>query len=195
MSLACERCGVGRRDVRGTCDWCAAPARARLPFWIVFRRRLLQSALAVNARRRGALATGMTVGMVLHLLVAAVGVAFGLPPLWQAGFLWSQQWWWALAPEAWQPWLFAAVCGMAYGALAGWVAGKGKRGRGGAATVTALVAFVVAGWEPEVGTEYQLVAAALGAAVGRLTTLMLRGGARPVDRERTDASPSGQGPR
>jgi hypothetical protein len=191
VSLICERCGIGRRDSGGACDWCAAPARVRLPFWIACRRRLLQSALAANVRRRGALATGVTVGVVLHLLAAAVGVVFGLPLLWQAGFLWSQQWWWALVPEAWQPWLFAAVRGAAYGALAGFLAGppsgvvKLLRYRflptPTPAIVIALLGFevsiseVVFGWNPEVGLQYSLIVALLAGAVGRLTTLIVRG--------------------
>jgi len=206
MPMICERCGIGRRDFGGLCDWCAAPARTRLPFWIVTRRWVERSLLAARLRRRGAIATGMAAGIFIHLLAAVVGVIFGVPHLWQSGFLWSQQWWWALVPEAWQPWLFAAARGAAYGALAGGVAAAGKRTRddrapgrrrGGGnrpagpdrlpvspsprlpvspspATVTALVAFAVSAWEPEVGTQYQLVAAALGAAVGRLTTMMLR---------------------
>lgn len=189
MSLTCPRCGIGRRASGGVCDWCAAPTRARLPCWILSRRRLVRSPLAAALRRKGAIVTGVTVGVALHLMSAAVGVAFGLPLLWQAGFLWSQQWWWALVPEPWQPWLFAAARGAAYGALAGRVASSRTREVRGhrflapltPAKVTALVGFLVSmsevifGWNPEVGLQYSLIAAALAGAVGRLTTLLLQG--------------------
>ncbi len=199
MDLRCERCGIGCRDIDGVCNWCAAPARARFPVWIRFRRWMVRTRWAAEAARGGPVAAGVTVGVSLHLLAAAVGVAFRLPSLWQSGFLWSQQWWWALVPETWQPWLFAALVGIAYGALAGLVAGAqsptvrvpAKRvdrashaglsrhiarpsPASSPATVAALVAFVVSDWDPENGTQYRLVAAGLAAAIGRLTTLIWR---------------------
>jgi hypothetical protein len=213
--MICEHCGIGQRDFRGPCDWCGAPARPELPLLIAGRRSLGRSTWAAWLRRRGAVVTGVTAGILVHLLAAAVGVIYGVPLLWQSGFLWSQQWWWALAPEAGQPWLFAAARGAAYGALAGLVtaAGTGRRGDGktggrgdgetggrgeragrispsprlpvspsprlslppSPATVTALVAFVVSGWDGEGGTQYCIVSALLGAAVGRLTTLIMSG--------------------
>jgi hypothetical protein len=226
VHVICERCGIGRREFGGHCDWCAAPARTHIPFWILFRRWLVGSRLAAEARQGGAVATGVTVGVIVRLLAAALGVAFRLPPLWQGGFLWPQQWWWALVPESWQPWLFAALVGVVYGALAGLVArtegwgnrGTGTRGDGAtgdgatgapgegtasdsprppvppsAATVTALVAFVMSEWDPENGTQYRLVAAGLGAVIGRLTTLVWRG-ATEVTSTRARSRPSATGP-
>lgn len=215
MSATCERCGIGRRAPGRTCDWCAAPARPRFPVWIAARRRLRRSRPAAVLRQRGPVVTGMVVGVVLHLLTAAVGVAFGLASLWQTGFLWSQQWWWVLMPEPAQPWAFAALRGAAYGALAGVVAAlqasRARRQAPGAlaetsplsraaiarvpeqvfdaastrfivlpspASVTSLAAFLVSSLEPSVGTQHRLIAAALGAAVGRLTALVLRSGSR-----------------
>jgi hypothetical protein len=79
------------------------------------RRRWLLSRLVAALRRRGALIAGLWVGLAASLAVAAIGVEAGIPGLWQAGFLWSDQWWWSLTPEAAQPWLFAAARGAAYG--------------------------------------------------------------------------------
>jgi hypothetical protein len=130
------------------------------------------------------------VGAVVHLAVAAVGVLLDLPSLWRMGFVWAAQWWWALVPEPAQPWLFAPIRGAAYGALAG-LAYQWTRRRHRSdhlitssphpliipqpALVTALAAFLLTGWDEFAGTQHQLVAAALGAVVGRLTTLVMRG--------------------
>jgi hypothetical protein len=188
--MMCERCGIGPRQAGGVCEWCAAPLRARLPLWTVTLRRLQHSRLAAALRRRGAVATGVAVGIGVNLAAAALGVAFGIPALWQGGLFWSQAELWALLPETWQPWLFAAVRGAAYGALAGLVA-PNLRQRSGMtrpgversrffvsptpATVVACVAFVVTGWDDAHGLQYRLVMAGLAAAGGRLTTLILRG--------------------
>jgi hypothetical protein len=120
------------------------------------------------------------VGVVLHLMVTAIGVLFGQPPLWQIGLFWSEQWWWALVPEHAQPWGFAVEQGAVYGALAGLVAAsQAASSRRGAspspATVTTLAAFLLSGWDSIAHTQHQLVMAVLGAAVGRWTTLVLRG--------------------
>ena len=186
----CQRCGIGHRAPEGLCDWCAAPARARVPLWTLGRPRLQHSQFAATLRRRGPLMTGVVVGVILSLAIAGLGVASGLPQLWQVGFFWSDQWWWALVPEAAQPWLFAAARGIAYGALAGWVAGSPrvqvlKHSNVQAlrsfpmvlspVVMTAVAAFLVSLGDPQFGTQYSFMAAALGAAVGRLTTLMLRG--------------------
>jgi hypothetical protein len=137
------------------------------------------------------LAAGIGAGIVVHLLVTALAVAAGIPALWEIGLFWPAQWWWALAPESVQPWGFAVMQGVVYGALAGWVAswrfGGSQRtvrreARTGldagvsSATVTGLVAFVVAGWDSPGGTEQRLVAVAGGALVGRLTTILLSAG-------------------
>jgi hypothetical protein len=190
VSGLCARCGVGQRRGNAPCDWCGAPARVRVPCWVINMRGLRRSRAVAALCRRGPVAAGIVVGVAAQLIVTAVAVAAGIPALWQAGFLWSEQWWWALAPEAVQPWGFALTQGAVYGALAGWVAGwrTGERRPptlreastpppdvASAATVTGLVAFVVAGLEPSAGTEQQLVAAALGAIVGRLTINLWRG--------------------
>jgi hypothetical protein len=191
MTGLCSRCGVGRRIERAACDWCGAPLRARIPCWIVLRRGLSRSGMAAALRRRSSLAAGIGAGIVVHLLVTALAVAAGKPALWEIGLFWPAQWWWALAPESVQPWGFAVLQGVVYGALAGWVAGwRAGSSRGTArrearsgldagvssASVTGLVAFVVTGWDSPGGMEQRLVAAAGGAVVGRLTTILLSAG-------------------
>ena len=180
MTSLCERCGMGHRSSGTRCDWCASPACVRVPLWIVGRRRLLQSRLAAALRGRGALVAGVAAGIVLHLAVAVIGVQAGLPGLWQVGFFWSD--WWSLVPEPAQPWLFATVNGAAYGALAGGVAGRPPLHAFRAipvawspAAVTALTALVLSVWDTSFSTQYSLIAGALGAAVGRMTSLMMRG--------------------
>jgi hypothetical protein len=142
---------------------------------------------------------GVAAGIAVHLLVAALAVAADEPSLWQVGLFWKSQWWWALAPEGVQPWVFSFLRGAVYGLLAGWaskqwaVEGGGEKeaslsgadarlqsvGTISPAGFTALAAFVVAGWEADTRLEDRLVAAALGAAVGGLTALLVRGaGAR-----------------
>jgi hypothetical protein len=187
MTGLCSRCGVGQRIESAPCDWCRAPLRARIPCWIVLSRGLSRSGMAAALRRRSSLAAGIGAGIFVHLLVTALAVAAGIPALWQIGLLWPVQWWWALAPESAQPWGFAVMQGVVYGALAGWVAGwrpgssqrtARREARTGldagvsSATVTGLVAFVVAGWDSPGGMEQRLVAAAVGAVVGRLTTIL-----------------------
>jgi hypothetical protein len=151
-----------------------------MPLWTTSRRRLLRSRPALALRRRGAVATGVAVGMLLHLGAAVLGVAAGVPGLWQVGFFWSE--WWSLVPEPAQPWLFAAARGAAYGALAGWTVQHSRSQRlrllpvgWDAALVTAGAELLVAIGDIQYGTQYRLIAAALGAAVGRLTTLVMRG--------------------
>jgi hypothetical protein len=125
---------------------------------------------------------GIVVGTVVHLIAAAAGVLLDLPSLWRMGFFWDAQWWWALVPEPAQPWLFAPIRGAAYGALAG-LAYQWTRRRDlpnhliipQPALAAALAAFLVTGWDAFAGTQHRLVAAAIGAVVGRLTTRVMRG--------------------
>jgi hypothetical protein len=180
MTGTCRRCGIGERASSGDCDWCAAPRRARVPIWILGRRALLRSRVAAWLRERGPLAAAVAAGVTLHLLVAALAVLADLPVLWRMGFFWDAQWWWALVPESVQPWGFALLRGAAYGALAGWAAGW--RRAGGVTTaaelcpgsLTALAAYLLSSADGFAGTQHRLVAAALGAGVGRLTSLLLR---------------------
>jgi hypothetical protein len=201
MTPLCDRCGIGCRAPGTRCDWCAAPECARVPLWTVGRRRLLQSRLVAALRRRGALVAGLSTGMVSSLAVAAVGVLAGIPGLWQAGFLWSDQWWWSLTPEAAQPWLFAAVRGATYGAIAGSVveilgqhAGGRTRLEEGVspwwqqrrwlaalrspALWVAAAALALSVRDTNLGAQYSLIVAALGAVTGRLTALVMRGARR-----------------
>lgn len=201
MSGLCARCGIGQRLPGEACGWCGAPRRARVPLWTAAKRQLKHSPVANALRRRGPVVTGIAVGVAVHLAVAALGVASGLDPLWQTGLLWSAQWWWALAPESVQPWAFTVMRGSVYGLLAGWLAALWAEGRrqeavdeaAGAAGpgapegqgallrpavvspmgLTALAAYVISGWEASTLTQDRLVAAAVGAAVGRLTMLVV----------------------
>ncbi len=142
--------------------------------------------MAAELRRRGPVAAGISAGIAVHLAVAAVGVTAEIPVLWQMGFFWSAQDLWILLPEPLQPWAFAAARGAAYGALAGYLwrpvnRWGEKRGVGAApATITALAAYLIAGFDPFAGVQHRLVAAALGAAVGRLTSLILRSRPSPL---------------
>jgi hypothetical protein len=204
MTPLCDRCGIGCRAPGTRCDWCAAPERVRVPLWSVGRRRLLHSRLVAALRRRGALVAGLSTGMFASLAVAAIGVLAGIPGLWQAGFLWSDQWWWSLTPEAAQPWLFAAGRGATYGAIAGSVAEILGQHAGGPTSLAegvlvrrqkrrwfarsrspalwvALAALALSVHDTNLGTQYSLVVAALGAVIGRLTALVMRG-ARRADR-------------
>src|SRR5438876_10226263 len=67
MSSLCRRCGVGYRAPGISCDWCAAPMRRHIPLWTLARRTVARSLLAAALRRRGALTTGLLVGIILHL--------------------------------------------------------------------------------------------------------------------------------
>jgi nitroreductase len=156
-----------------------------MPLWTVSRRCWERSKSAAALGRRGPVVTGLAVGTSLHLLLTALGVAAGVPSLWKLGFLWDQQWWWVLLPEGVQPWAFGAVRGAAYGALAGWAAAKQGSIRrdsplavrlAAPGTVAAMVALVVTCWDTFAGLDFQVMFAALGAAVGRLTSLTWRGG-------------------
>jgi hypothetical protein len=213
VSELCGHCGIGRRGAGGSCDWCGWPAQVRAPLWTLFRRRLQRSSVAAALRRRGPLAVGVAAGIAVHLLVAALAVAADEPSLWQVGLFWKSQWWWALAPESVQPWVFSILRGAVYGLLAGWaskqwaVGGHPRSGswqwavEGGEkkeaslsgadarlqpvgavispAGFIALAAFVVVGWEADTRLEDRLVVAVVGAAVGGLTALLVRGaGAR-----------------
>lgn len=197
MIAVCDRCGIGVRVPGGACDWCAAPARARVPLLIAGRRRLLQSRLAAALRRRGPGVTGLVVGVALNLAAAGIGVAAGVSGLWQVGFFWSLQWWWSLTPDLAQPWLFGATKGAFYGMLAAiiWesrsnasrrareLAAPGARARQwrvlagilSPACWTGLIALAVSLADTGLGTQYSLIAALLGAAVGRSVTLLRRG--------------------
>jgi hypothetical protein len=113
-------------------------------------------------------------------MASAVGVLFGQSLLWQFGFFWTEQWWWILLPEHMVPWAFAAARGAAYGVLAGLVAASQaasprRTAFPSPATVTALAAYLLTGFDSIAHSQHQLVMAALGAAVGQWTTLVLRG--------------------
>jgi len=209
MIARCDRCGIGHRAPGERCDWCAAPARARVPLLTIGRRRLLQSRLAAALRRREAGLTGLTVAVAVHLAVAGIAVAAGLPGLWQVGFWWSEQWWWSLVPDAAQPWLFAATKGAFYGIAAaifwefrenasrraldpGTGSAQARRWRTLGATLspawwTSLIALTVSLADTGLGTQYSLIDALLGAAVGRSVTLLRRGCG--------DGAPTGRGDR
>jgi hypothetical protein len=133
---------------------------------------------------------GIVVGTVVHLIAAAAGVLLDLPSLWRMGFFWDAQWWWALVPEPAHPWLFAPIRGAAYGALAG-LAYQWSRHRDAPhhlitssphhlispqpAPATALAAYLLTGWDAFAGTQHRLIAAVIGAVVGRLMTRVMRG--------------------